>query len=215
MASLSAAYRGEDGILVIAGGVSQSLGVKGGGYAKAGGWDSKFGGEGTSTRIAAEGLRASAKWADGRGNKTAMLRDFCMTLDCSPDYLDVQIHDEHVDFSELCGVVFRCAEAGDTEAVRIVTTEARELVLMSKAVANKLDMTRPRIALVGCCFAFPFYLDVFLKCARVEFPDAEIRVSDDTMAEGAAILAKMEASVVASPVAEDGSLPPSRTAGTI
>ena len=157
--SLAVAYRGGDGILVVAGGESQSLGVKGGKYAKAGGWGSVFGDEGTSTHITAEGLRAAARWADDRGIKTALLNDFCMTLDCSLRWLTRQIHDKHVDFPELCRVVFRCAEAGDAEAMRIVTKEARELVFMAKAVSTRLDMPSPRIALVGGCFRFPIYVE--------------------------------------------------------
>ncbi len=154
-----------------------------------------------------------------------MLDDFCSTLDCWPRALRHRIHDEHVVFSELSRVVFRCAEAGDLPAMRVIAKEARELVLMASTVIKRLKMVCPRIALVGSCFEAPVFRKVFVTCSRDDLPDASISVSDKPIAEGAAILAQIEAMKPLPPLTDEetdskhvtdpSGLPTPETAGTI
>lgn len=203
-AAHAAAFGDGDGIVVVASDDSEALGAKEGKYARAGGWGDVFGGEGTVYRIMTQGLRVAARHADGRGDRTAMLADYCSLLNCSPRRLPYRIHDKHVSYMALCEVVFRCADAEDLPASRVLHGEARELVSMAKAVAGRLEMLSPRLSVIGRCFDSPVFLDVFRRCTREELPDASVEVCDRTTVEGAAILAKMEASSSEDPRPADG-----------
>lgn len=191
-AALAAAHGGEDGIIVIAGTGSNCLGVRSGDYASAGGWGSLFGDEGSAYMIAVEGLRAAAKSSDGRIPQTRILQDVLRSLSgTKPADMISLIHDfDRSRIAQLSRVVFGAADAGDSEAVRILDEQARELALAATAVASRLRASAPKIGLVGGCFRNAGYIAAFERHLRASLPDASVSVVSRAPSEGAAILAQ-------------------------
>lgn len=191
-AAHAAAFGHGDGIIVAVFDDSEALGVRGGQYARAGGWGDDFGGEGTMRRITYQAFRAAARYADGRGEKTDMLDHYCSLLDCWPRRLPYHIGDKHAPYAQLEEVVFRCAESGDLPAMRVLSDEAGELVGMVSAVAGRLEVPNPTVSVMGRCFRYPAFVAAFQRLLRGEIPDAVLKACKRTRTEGAAILAKLE-----------------------
>lgn len=191
-AALAAAHGGGDGIILIAGTGSNCLGAKDGEYASSGGWGAMFGDEGSAYRIAIEGLRAAAKYADGRAASNRMLEGFLLTLSGSrPAELIPLVHRlDRSRIAQLSKVVFDAAAEGDAAALRILDDEARELALMATAVAAKLEMTGAVIGLVGGCFRDPAYVQALERQLHSSLPEARVTAVEREPSEGAAVLAR-------------------------
>ena len=110
---------------------------------RSGGWGYLFGDEGSAYGLAVAGLRAAAKAADGRGPLTQILEDYLKALEIhKPADLVSSVYPfagNRAKIASLATVVTEAASADDAVATQIVADAARELALMVRAVANKLD----------------------------------------------------------------------------
>ncbi|QDT08607.1 N-acetylglucosamine kinase [Planctomycetes bacterium K23_9] len=138
------------GIALIAGTGSLALGRIAGGNiarddgntARAGGWGPLIGDEGSGYAIALGALRAAAKAADGRGEKTELLPRFCQALEVNdPSQIISAIYSDTYDRSKiasLASIVFDAAD--DQVAANIIHQAALELALMAHAATDQLGL---------------------------------------------------------------------------
>lgn len=178
---LYAASAGGCGIALIAGTGSLAFGRNSqGSTARSGGWGPLFGDEGSGYQIALAGLRAAARFADGRGPETALLRACLSRWGLrEPSELVPAIYAPGVDRAQIAGtaeVVFQAAQDGDAVAVSIVKDASTELAEMVTAVARRLEYAHPSIPLAlsgGVLLAQP----MLRKYLLTALADAELTVA--------------------------------------
>jgi N-acetylglucosamine kinase-like BadF-type ATPase len=147
------------GVAIISGTGSIAFGCNDrGDEARAGGWGSTIGDEGSGYYIARRGLTAVAKAYDGRGPETKitdMLRKHA-GVSTPADLLRV-IYYPFANNSEIagyCRLVVEAAKSGDEIALEILTSAGRELGLAVTSVIKRLGMeseTFP-VAYIGSTF---------------------------------------------------------------
>src|SRR6266404_5144332 len=135
----------DSGILVVSGTGSCVQGRNGKQIAQAGGWGHLLGDHGSGYWIALTGLRAAVREHDRRGATTPALRHVLRRL-ClnSPDEL--------IDWIQAASKAEVAAFAGvflDEDGSRLTLQAASFLAMDCEAVARKLGLSSPDIALVG------------------------------------------------------------------
>lgn len=120
---------------------------------RAGGWGYLLGDEGSGYAIALDALRLGTQTADGRASADAVLEAVLRhwNLD-EPAQLVAYIYRPQVSRAELAtlaGPVLDMAAAGDRHALAIVDAASRELARLVEAVARRLNLERPPLALGG------------------------------------------------------------------
>lgn len=143
VAVLAAGSPDGSGVALIAGTGSLAFGLNPAGHtARAGGWGFRFGDEGSGYAIAVAGLRAAAKYADGRGPETRLLEKLLARLEIHkpPELISAisRMGTDPATIAALAGTVCGAAEEGDAVARRIVDEAAGELASMISAVVRKL-----------------------------------------------------------------------------
>jgi N-acetylglucosamine kinase-like BadF-type ATPase len=143
------------GISLIAGTGSMAYGRdENGSEARAGGWGSLFGDEGSGYALAVAGLRAAVRAFDGRGPATTLLPAFLDRLKLtSAGGLVTTLYAPAWDKRKIAGlatVVTTCAETGDDIALGLLLEAAKELTAAALAVSQRLAWkSRPIVALTG------------------------------------------------------------------
>lgn len=131
------------GIVVISGTGSIAVGIdREGTRARAGGWGHVLGDEGSGYQIGLKALRAVCRAHDGRTGPTALASGLLVHLGLEkPEQLlgwIKQIEAAKAEIAALSRVVFDAAGEGDQAALTILTEEANELAMATRAVAHKL-----------------------------------------------------------------------------
>jgi N-acetylglucosamine kinase-like BadF-type ATPase len=142
------------GILLLSGTGSIALGRAGDGReARAGGWGSALGDEGSGWGLGREGLRAVVRAADGRGPATDLTEALLAAVKApSPrDLIAWMDAARKRDVAALAPVVLAAASAGDAVAVALAEDAARQLVAAVDAVRRALEPWdgAPAVALAG------------------------------------------------------------------
>ena len=126
---------GRDGVNVIAGTGSMAYGERGGTAHRVGGWSEVFGDEGSAYWVAAQGLNAFSRMADGRlprGPLHALVRERVgVTEDL--DLIGVVMEEWGADrgtVADLAKVVVAAADAGDEAAADVLHRAATELTTL-------------------------------------------------------------------------------------
>ena len=133
------------GLVLVAGTGSIAYGVSARGLAaRAGGWGSALGDEGSGYWIGRRALTAVTRAADGRGPVTLLselvLRHFSLSR---PEQLVTEIYDHakgRRPVATLGEVVEQARAAGDAVATEILREAAAELALAASSVVSRLDM---------------------------------------------------------------------------
>lgn len=192
--ALVAGSSGRTGIVVLSGTGSISYGVDPSGrIARAGGFGSLLGDEGSGYWLGNQALRAVVRAADGRGPATALTGMVFEALAVkSVDELVPLVYEHHLPRSAvaaLAGRVERARAQGDSVAFDILGRAARELVLSGQAVARKLAFQKPHpVVLAGGVFqACPSLARMVVD--RLALPLARPVVLDREPAHGAVSLA--------------------------
>ena len=133
------------GLVVIAGTGSIAYGVSARGVAaRAGGWGSAIGDEGSGYWIGRRALIAVARAADGRGPQTQLTSLVLQQLGIQhPNQLVSEIYDHahgRRAIATLAETVDRARAAGDAVATEIMREAAAELGLAAASVISQLDM---------------------------------------------------------------------------
>jgi N-acetylglucosamine kinase-like BadF-type ATPase len=136
---------GADGINIVAGTGSIGYGERRGRSARAGGWGTLIGDEGSGYWIAVRALTLFGRMSDGRaprGPLYALLRTelgLARDLDICARVTPGQALGGRDRIAALCPLVARAAEAGDTGAQAIFAAGAGELVDVANALREALD----------------------------------------------------------------------------
>jgi N-acetylglucosamine kinase-like BadF-type ATPase len=133
------------GVAVIAGTGSLAWGQSPSGEtARAGGWGYLIGDEGSGFDLARGALRAATRYADGRGDATALLDAILEFWNLSaPQELVGAVYRSgrtHAQLAVLAPLVVQLAEGGDTIALQLVRTAAEELARAAHAVSAALRL---------------------------------------------------------------------------
>jgi N-acetylglucosamine kinase-like BadF-type ATPase len=182
------------GIAVLSGTGSIAYGVDPSGHAaRAGGFGSLLGDEGSGYWLGNHALRAVVRAADGRGPTTALTAAIFEALAVSSvEELIPLVYEQHLPRSviaSLAGRVERARAAGDAVAADLLGRAAQELVVAAQAVARKLRFDKPHpVVLAGGVFhACPSLARMVTD--RLGLPLARPATLDREPAHGAVALA--------------------------
>ena len=174
------------GLLVVSGTGSCVQGRNGKQVARAGGWGHLLGDHGSGYWIALTGLRAAMREHDRRGATTSalrrVLRRLCLS---SPDELV-----EWIQAANKAEVAALASEFLDEDGSRLALQAASFLAMDCEAVARKLGLANPDIALVGGLLTkHKRFRAMVTHRLRMLFPRARIFVPKREPAVGALLLA--------------------------
>lgn len=151
--ALRGAMQGPGGIL-IAGTGSVAFGINEKGESvRVGGWGHLIDDAGSGYTIGRDALAAAVRTEDGRMQAHALRKGVLEAIG-GADNRDVlnYVYYSGKDKSAvaaLASVVLQCAEAGDEASITVLENNARELTEIARALAERLQMKRPRVALLG------------------------------------------------------------------
>ncbi len=157
--ALAGAFGTEPGIIIISGTGAICFGKnKQGKVVRSGGWGYLLGDEGSGYYIGRSAIIAALKNFDGRGEKTELLQRISRHFNLNTiDEIIPQIYQNKIDrikIADLAPIVFEAANHGDTISEEIVKKAGRELGILAKAVAEKLNITGDeiKVGLIGSIF---------------------------------------------------------------
>lgn len=135
------ALGGADGILVISGTGSIAVSSIGGRRGRAGGWGSSFGDEGSGYWIGRAALGEASHQADGRAERTELLRGVCSHFGVSDPFGLVSAvsasGDERGVVASLARTVADLARQGDAPSLHILDAAAHELSRLVNALVGE------------------------------------------------------------------------------
>lgn len=159
MVALAGAFGTAPGIIIISGTGAICFGKNSTGeIVRSGGWGYLLGDEGSGYFMGREALIAALKDFDGRGEKTKLRNRLEEHFEISAiDQVIPYIYQNKIDrvaIADLARIVFELANQGDLIAEQIVRQTGRELGMLAKAVAHRLDSENNeiKVALIGSIF---------------------------------------------------------------
>lgn len=181
------------GILVISGTGSIAWGrAEDGREARAGGWGSLIGDEGSGYDIGLRSLRAAVRAADGRGGETELAPRFAAQLGtAAPEELLAWAADAaKPEIAGLAPLVCELAQAGDGVAAAVVGTAVASLTNHVAALLTRLGpwSTLPGLAMGGGLLSVGGLLRDALVVATADYPCVPMAGEVDA-AHGAALMA--------------------------
>jgi glucosamine kinase len=192
--ALAAGSPSRTGIVVLSGTGSIAYGIDvEGGHARAGGFGSLLGDEGSGWWLGNQAIRAVVRASDGRGPETRLTGMVLQALGiASVEELVPLVYEQHLPRSAVAALADRVERAraqGDSVASELLTRAAHELALAAQAVARKLHFDQPYpVVLAGGVFhACPSLGRLVID--RLGLPLARPTVLDREPAMGAVSLA--------------------------
>lgn len=159
MVALAGAFGTGPGIIIIAGTGAICFGKnREGKIVRSGGWGYLLGDEGSGYFIGREAIIAALKDLDGRGEKTKLKSSLEKHFNLSVmDQIIPQIYQNRIDrvaIADLAPIVFEHAGQGDAVAEEIIRRTGKELGILAKAVALRLNFESDeiKVALIGSIF---------------------------------------------------------------
>ena len=189
---LAAALDHGDGIVVNAGSGSSVTGRRGDRIERAGGWGHILGDAGGGYFISIQALRLILREHDLHHTEmpftTKILR--ALSLNNFDELVRwVQTADK-MEIAMLAPVVFEAATGGDARMMEIVEEGARVLCEYTEAVASRLHLLAPKVALIGGLFdRDSIYTHAFRRRLKKNLPDARVAIAERAPELGAAWLA--------------------------
>jgi len=189
---LAAALEHGDGIVVNAGSGSSVTGRRGDRIERAGGWGHILGDTGGGYFLSIEALRLILREYDLHRGEMSFTEKILHAL--SLNNLDelvrwAQTADKN-EIALLTPVVFEAAAGGDARVNEIVEEGARVLCEYTEAVACRLHLLAPKVALMGGLFyRDSIYTHAFRRRLKKNLPDARVAVAERAPELGAAWLA--------------------------
>ncbi len=196
---IAAALDHGDGIVVNAGSGSSVTGRRGDRIARAGGWGHILGDTGGGYFLSIEALRLILREHDLHCGEMPFTAKILHAL--SLNNLDelvrwAQTADKN-EIAMLAPVVFEAAAGGEARVNEIVEEGAHVLCEYTEAVASRLHLLAPRVALMGGLFyRDSIYTHAFRRRLKKNLPDARVNTAERPPELGAAWLAAETPDVV-------------------
>jgi N-acetylmuramic acid 6-phosphate etherase len=189
---LAAALDHGDGIVVNAGSGSSVTGRRGDRIERAGGWGHILGDTGGGYFLSIEALRLILREYDlhrGEMQFTAKILH-ALSLNNLDELVRWAQTADKMEIAMLAPVVFEAAAGGDARVNEIVEEGARVLCEYTEAVASRLHLLAPKVALMGGLFhRDSIYTHAFRRKLKKNLPDARVTVAERSPELGAAWLA--------------------------
>ena len=189
---LAAALDHGDGIVVNAGSGSSVTGRRNDRIERAGGWGHILGDTGGGYFLSIEALRLILREYDlhrGEMQFTAKILH-ALSLNNLDELVRWAQTADKMEIAMLAPVVFEAAAGGDACVNEIVEEGARVLCEFTEAVASRLHLLAPKVALMGGLFyRDSIYTHAFRRRLKKNLPDARVNVADRPPEFGAAWLA--------------------------
>jgi len=189
---LAAALDHGDGIVVNAGSGSSVTGRRNDRIERAGGWGHILGDTGGGYFLSIEALRLILREYDLHRGEMQFTAKILHALSLSN--LDELVRwaqtADKMEIAMLAPVVFEAAAGGDACVNEIVEEGARVLCEFTEAVASRLHLLAPKVALMGGLFyRDSIYTHAFRRRLKKNLPDARVNVAERPPEFGAAWLA--------------------------
>jgi N-acetylmuramic acid 6-phosphate etherase len=189
---LAAALEHGDGIVVTAGSGSSVTGRRGDRIERAGGWGHILGDTGGGYFLSIEALRLILREHDLHRGEVQFTAKILHAL--SLNNLDELVRwaqtADKMEIAMLAPVVFEAAAGGDVRVNEIVEEGARVLCEYTEAVASRLHLLAPKVALMGGLFQRDsLYTHAFRRRLKKNLPDARVTIAERPPELGAAWLA--------------------------
>ena len=189
---LAAALDHGDGIVVNAGSGSSVTGRRSDRIERAGGWGHILGDTGGGYFLSIEALRLILREYDLHRGEMQFTAKILQAL--SLNNLDELVRwaqtADKMEIAMLAPVVFEAAAGGDACVNEIVEEGARVLCEYTEAVASRLHLLAPKVALMGGLFyRDSIYTHAFRRRLKKNLPDARVNVAERPPEFGAAWLA--------------------------
>ena len=189
---LAAALDHGDGIVVNAGSGSSVTGRRGDRIERAGGWGHILGDAGGGYFLSIQALRLILREHDLHHTEMQFTAKILRALSLNNfDELVrwVQTADK-MEIAMVAPVVFEAATGGDVRMMEIVEEGARVLCEYAEAVASRLHLLAPKVALIGGLFyRDSIYTHAFRRRLKKNLPDARVAIAERAPELGAAWLA--------------------------
>jgi N-acetylmuramic acid 6-phosphate etherase len=189
---LAAALDHGDGIVVNAGSGSSVTGRRSDRIERAGGWGHILGDTGGGYFLSIEALRLILREYDlhrGEMQFTAKILH-ALSLNNLDELVRWAQTADKMEIAMLAPVVFEAAAGGDACVNEIVEEGARVLCEYTEAVASRLHLLAPKVALMGGLFhRDSIYTHAFRRRLKKNLPDARVTVAERPPEFGAAWLA--------------------------
>jgi N-acetylmuramic acid 6-phosphate etherase len=189
---LAAALDHGDGIVVNAGSGSSVTGRRGDRIERAGGWGHILGDAGGGYFISIQALRLVLREHDLHQSEmqfTAKILDALSLNNFDELVRWVQTADK-MEVAMLAPVVFEAATEGDSRMMEIIEEGARVLCEHTEAVASRLHLLAPKVALIGGLFCRDsIYTHAYRRKLKKNLPDARVVIAEQAPEFGAAWLA--------------------------
>jgi N-acetylmuramic acid 6-phosphate etherase len=193
-----------DGILVISGTGAVVHGRKGHRVDKAGGWGQLLGDRGSGYDLSRNALRQVILDYDLNAALSPLAISILSELGLNelPQLVDWVGQADKMQMARLAPIVLRAAVSGDTAMQKLIEKRARELAEFTAAVGRRLGMDQPEVRLFGGILAHDqHYADRYRFYLQERLPGAQVAVSLQSGAFGAAHLAMREMEKTIMPVA--------------
>ncbi|MCZ6703303.1 MAG: hypothetical protein O6940_09715 [Ignavibacteria bacterium] len=191
--ALEGAFPGKPGCILIAGTGSIIYGKdKEGNVFRAGGFGRLIGDEGSGYSIGRKALQAAAKYFDGRGEKTLIVKLVAekFFIKTSDDLIS-KLYKENFDIASVAQIVLTVAEDGDKIALNILAEESDQLIELIKAMMKKMNTGELNVSTAGSLISNKNdYSDMLLKKIKTYLPSVKVIKPEHSPVEGAIILAK-------------------------
>ena len=191
--ALEGAFPNKAGCILISGTGSIIYGKdeKGNIY-RAGGFGRLLGDEGSGFSIGRKGLQAAAKYFDGRGNETLIVKLIQEKYSINTaDELINKVYKENFNIASTAQIVLTAAEIGDNTALKILNEESEELIQHIKIIMKQMNVSRLSISFAGSLISNKnIYSDMLRDKIKTSLPSVKIVKPEHSPVEGAILLAK-------------------------
>lgn len=191
--ALEGAFNGNTGSILICGTGSIMFGKDAeGNIHRVGGCGRIIGDEGGGYNLGRKGLISAAKYFDGRGAKTELIKIICdeFKIENQPQLIN-EVYRNNFDIASIARFVIDAAEISDKVCIKIVDEEIEELILHLHAMNSLLKVDPFNVALVGGILTNEnFYSKLFKEKAVNALANLKFVKAEYPPEIGAALLAK-------------------------
>jgi N-acetylglucosamine kinase-like BadF-type ATPase len=191
--ALEGAFNGKAGAILIAGTGSIIYGKdENGKIFRVGGYGKIIGDEGSGYSIGKKGLTAIAKYFDGRGKETSLVKKISEQFGIyDSDQLINKIYTGNFDIASIAKLVIGCADEGDDACKNILDQESDELILHIPSLMKNMNINKLDLCFSGGLLTNTNYYSklVQAKISR-SFPKTKIKTAIYPPEIGAILLAE-------------------------